>query len=221
MSSIENVVIAAAGMGTRLGAGKPKCLVDICGRKLIEYQLDMLREIKNIYVVVGFCEWDVIDFICRIRSDVIFVRNPDFQHTKTLESYYLAAKVIRGNAVFMDGDMIVSTKDFYDFTNKALKADVLVGVSKRITDDPVYADVREENGALYIHGFSYNKESNYEWANVVYMPAELMKGGKMNAFEHIQTLLPTRASVLDRLEIDTCADLKYAISEINSDRFCI
>lgn len=56
MSSVENVVIAAAGMSTRLGVGRPKCLVEVCGRKIIEYQLALLKEIPHVYMVVGFCE---------------------------------------------------------------------------------------------------------------------------------------------------------------------
>lgn len=216
MSSVENVVIAAAGMGTRLGVGKPKCLVEVCGRKLAEYQLDLLKNVKNVYMVVGFCELDVIDFVGKLRKDIIFVRNPDFQHTKTLESYHLAAKIIEGNAIFMDGDMILSQTDFSKFIEKTARKEILIGVSKRISDDPVYADVREQEGELIVDGFSYEKQSPYEWANVVYMPAKLMKGGNSNAFEYLQTLLPKPAAVMNRLEIDTKKDLKLAEREIEA-----
>ena len=214
MSLVENVVIAAAGMGTRLGAGKPKCLVEICGKNLIEYQLDLLRDVKSVFMVVGFCELDVIDFVSKLRKDVIFVRNPDFQHTKTLESYHLAAKLIEGNALFMDGDMIISPSDFSSFIGKTATSDFLFGVSDRISDDPVYADVRKQDANLIIDGFSCENQSGYEWANVVYMPANLMQGGKSNAFEYLQTLLPKPAAVLDRLEIDTRKDLELAEREI-------
>ena len=37
MQTVENVVIAAAGMGKRLGMGIPKALVDVDGRKIIDY----------------------------------------------------------------------------------------------------------------------------------------------------------------------------------------
>lgn len=216
MSLVENVVIAAAGMGTRLGAGKPKCLVEVCGRTLVEYQLDLLRNVPNVYMVVGFREYDVINFVSKIRRDVIFVRNPDFQHTKTLESYHLAAKVISGNAVFLDGDMIISSRDFSEFMRKSAEVDMLVGVSERISDDPVYANVNDHEGQLIIQGFSYLDKSPYEWANVVYMPADLMNGGTCNAFEYIQTLLPAPAAVIDRLEIDTRNDLEYAEKELRN-----
>ncbi len=221
MSPVENVVIAAAGMGTRLGAGKPKCLVEVCGKKLIEYQLDLLKDVKNVYMVIGFCELDVIEAVGQLRKDVIFVRNPDFQHTKTLESYHLAAKLIDGSAVFMDGDMIIPRSDFRDFLRKAAATDFLIGVSQRISADPVYAGITSENGTLTIRDFSYEKVTSYEWANVVYMPAGLMKGGKSNAFEYLQTLLPRQAAVIDRLEIDTKADLELAERELSGNNFSV
>lgn len=56
MQTVKNVVIAAAGMGTRLGIGKPKCLLEINDKALLEYQLDLLKDIKNIFIVVGFIE---------------------------------------------------------------------------------------------------------------------------------------------------------------------
>lgn len=214
MPSIENAVIAVAGKGTRLGARKPKCLVEVCGKTIAEYQLELLENVKNIYMVVGFCENEVIDHVSAIRKDVIFVRNPGFQHNKTLASYHLAANVIDGSAVFMDGDMIISPADFSRFLNQAAKHEILVGVSERITDDPVYADITRTGDELTINGFSYEKRSSYEWANVVYMPANLMKDGTCNAFEYIQTLLPAPAATLDRLEIDTKADLEYAKKEL-------
>lgn len=111
--------------------------------------------------------------------------------------------------------IVISPADFSRFLNQATKHEILVGVSARITDDPVYADITRTGDELTINGFSYEKKSSYEWANVVYMPANLMKDGTCNAFEYIQTLLPAPAATLDRLEIDTKADLEYAKKELS------
>ena len=43
MPAVELAVIAAAGLGSRLGAATPKCLVKIDGVTLIERQLELLR----------------------------------------------------------------------------------------------------------------------------------------------------------------------------------
>lgn len=210
MSAVKNVVIAVAGMGTRLGFGRPKCLIRVNGRTILEYQLDLLKTVENVFLVVGFCEDDVMDFASKIRRDIIFVRNSDFQRTKTLGSFYLAAKIIDGAAIFMDGDMIIEPASFAEFLSAAGQSDnMLIAVSKRISDDPVYCDVTGDT-ALRIRGFSYENKSAFEWANVVSMPAKLIIDGNTHTFEHLKNFLPAQAKVIDRLEVDTPEDLAYA-----------
>ena len=213
MQTVKNVVIAVAGMGTRLGVGKPKCLININGKTLLEYQLALLENVENVFLVVGFMEEDVMNFAHKIRRDIIFVRNANFQHTKTLGSFHMAAKIIPDTAIFMDGDMIIEPKSFAEFLNTSAKADegeFIIAVSKRISDDPVYCDVEQNVEDLTIRGFSYEKKSSYEWANVVYMPASLMADGSSHTFEHLKKFLPASAKVIDRLEIDTPDDLRTA-----------
>ena len=211
MQAVKNAVIAVAGMGTRLGIGKPKCLIKINDRTLLEYQLALLEKVENVFLVVGFMEEDVMSFAHKIRRDIIFVRNANFQHTKTLGSFHQAAKIIDGSAIFMDGDMIIEPNSFSEFLKAAAEIDsdkLLIAVSKRISDDPVYCDIEDDGHALTIRGFSYEKKSAYEWANVVYMPAALMENGTSHTFEHLQKFLPTSAKIIDRLEVDTPEDLR-------------
>ena len=210
MQTVKNVVIAVAGMGTRLGIGKPKCLIEINGKTLLEYQLSLLEKVENVFLVVGFMEDAVMDFASKVRRDIIFVRNANFQHTKTLGSFYLAAKIIDDSAIFMDGDMIIEPKLFEKFLDAAANDDFVIAVSKRISEDPVYCDVEETELGLKIKNFSYTKKSDYEWANVVSMPAGKMKDGKSHTFEHLQKFLPATAKIIDRLEIDTPEDLREA-----------
>lgn len=209
MQTVRNVVIAAAGMSTRLGAGKPKCLISLNGKTLLEYQLDLLRDVENVFLIVGFMEEDVMNFARNLRRDIIFVRNANFQHTKTLGSFYLAARIIDGSAIFMDGDMIIEPRSFAEFL-RVPNDEITIAVSQRISDDPVYCDVRQIDGALKIHGFSFEQKSAYEWANVVYMPANLMANGNTHTFEHLKNFLPAAAKIIDRLEIDTAEDLRDA-----------
>ncbi len=213
MSSVENVVIAAAGMSTRLGVGRPKCLVEVCGRKIIEYQLALLKEIPHVYMVVGFCEQEVIDFVSKLRRDVIFVRNPGFQHAKTLESYYLASRVVDGKTVFMDDDMILEPTSFQRFLRRGAEQPLLIAVSRRISEEPVYANMKSEE-PLVVQDFSYTEKSGYEWANAVVMEASQIRSGKTHVFEYLRGFLPTQAAVIDRMEIDTPEDLRYAEREL-------
>ena len=78
MSPIEHAVISAAGIGSRLGLNKPKCLVEVGGKTLLAQHLERLAEIPNVWVVVGFQEELVIEQVRNLRRDAIIVRNPDF-----------------------------------------------------------------------------------------------------------------------------------------------
>jgi len=54
----KTVIISCAGMGTRLGAGKPKALIDISGKPLIIRTLEQLdgidrRKISEILELYG------------------------------------------------------------------------------------------------------------------------------------------------------------------------
>lgn len=207
MQVVENVVIAAAGMGKRLGKGMPKTLVRVNGKMICEYQLELLKDVKNVFMVVGFCEDEVMETVRKIRSDIIFVRNSDYRHTKTLESYYMASKLIKGKALYMDGDMILSPTDFKKFMNQCIKHKMCVGVSKRISDDPVYAFINDNN---QVRKFSYEGKSDYEWANLLYIDSDKLSSGKENVFEYISRYLPINYEVVDRLEVDTPEDLNLA-----------
>ena len=220
MSTVKNAVIAVAGMGKRLGFGQPKCLVKVKGKSILEYQLELLANVENVFLVVGFGEMDVMSFASKIRKDIIFVRNSNFQHTKTLGSFYCAAKIIEDSAIFMDGDMIIEPHSFSKFCDVAMRSfsdELTIAVSKRISDDPVYCDVKEEgDGKLKINAFSFEKKSPYEWANIFFMPANLIENGNTHTFEYLEKFLPAKAAIIDRLEIDTVADLKIAENEINT-----
>ena len=216
MSTVKNVVIAVAGIGKRLGAGKPKCLVKVLDKTILEYQLELLKDVENVFLVTGFGETDVMDFATKIRRDIIFVRNPNFRHTKTLESFHLAAKIIKDSAIFMDGDMIVEENSFKNFLETSLRSknNLTIAVSKRMSCEPVYADiVADSDGNLQIQEFSFEKKSDYEWANVFSMPAHLVGGGAFHTFEYLRKFLPANAAVIDRLEIDTPEDLQIAERE--------
>ena len=222
MSVVKNVVIAAAGTGTRLGMGKPKCLIKVNGKSILEYQLELLKDVENIFLIVGFCEEEVMDFASELRKDIIFVRNANFSRTKTLGSFYLAAKIIDGSAIFMDGDMIIKPQAFDEFLTTAAQSNAgefLIAVSERISDDPVYCKVVPAGDKLTIHGFSYEEKTAYEWANVVFMPADKMSGGNTHTFEHLKKFLPAEAKIIDRLEIDTPEDLAYAEKFLQSENW--
>ncbi|SNR72495.1 phosphocholine cytidylyltransferase family protein [Blastococcus mobilis] len=102
------VVILAAGMGTRLGRDHPKPLTPLHdGRTILRRQLDGLRTVLGadvpITAVVGYrCE-----MIMQAAPDLTFVYNPDFAVTNTSKSLLRALSNSRdGGVLWLNGDVV-------------------------------------------------------------------------------------------------------------------
>ena len=63
MQNSKFAIISCAGIGSRLGLNKVKCLVEINGKSLISWQLDQLIDFDIVFVVIGFQSEDVIKHI--------------------------------------------------------------------------------------------------------------------------------------------------------------
>ncbi len=102
------VVILAAGMGTRLGRDHPKPLTPLDdGRSILQRQLDGLRAVLgddvSITAVVGFrC-----DMIMQAAPDLTFAYNPDFATTNTSKSLLRGLLNSRdGGVLWLNGDVV-------------------------------------------------------------------------------------------------------------------
>ncbi|MGY1744077.1 phosphocholine cytidylyltransferase family protein [Blastococcus sp. SYSU D00695] len=102
------VVVLAAGMGTRLGRPHPKPLTPLHdGRSILRRQLDTLREVfgpaVDVTVVVGFKAKRVM----RAAPDVRFTYNPDYARTNTSKSLLRALRATRdGGVLWLNGDVV-------------------------------------------------------------------------------------------------------------------
>ena len=87
MKNNITIVISCAGKGTRLGIGTTKALVDIEGKPLILHQLEQLGEYDDIRIVVGYHAEEVIETVKKVRDDIKFVFNHDYETTGTADSF--------------------------------------------------------------------------------------------------------------------------------------
>lgn len=204
------VIIAAAGKGNRLGAGIPKCLVEVNGKCIFEYLLEVFSWADEIRMVVGYRAEDVISRVSKINPNIVFVHNEDYAGTTTLQSNFLGAKGIEGKALFIDGDMIIgrgTSKMLYEAYERNKE---FIGVASDISEDPVYAGVIDGK----LEWFDYNRESAYEWANVALLDTKKLEYNPTHFFVQIQKYLPMEAVEIERLEIDTPSDYEYAMKAI-------
>ena len=110
MSSPVRAVILAAGYGSRMGAltaDRPKAMLDVDGRSLIEHQLDDLAAfgVTDVTVVAGYQSQRLRE---HLGTRVRFVENARYRETNSLYSLWLARDVIRRGAIVMNSDLLAS-----------------------------------------------------------------------------------------------------------------
>ena len=106
-------VILSAGQGKRLmplTEGNPKCLLNIAGRSLIEWQIDELGKagIDQVAVVVGY-QADRVQRLLQSRYDSNQVRvlyNPTYAWTDNLFSCWVARSEMNDEFLLLNGDTL-------------------------------------------------------------------------------------------------------------------
>lgn len=197
------VIICCAGMGTRLGIGHPKALIDVDGKPLIIRILEQLNDYNDIRIVVGFQAELVIEIVKNYRKDIMFVFNYDFMNTSIVDSVNKALPYSRKYVVEIDGDLLMNKDDFYRFMEFPNEC---VGVTEVNSECPVF--VKLENGKVI--GFS-DSVGNKEWTGLVKLESKKMYGNGEFIFENISKYLPLPYVIVDAKDIDTTDDYDKTI----------
>jgi L-glutamine-phosphate cytidylyltransferase len=102
-----NIIILAAGRGTRLGNhnNKPKCLFNIDGLSLIERNLVLFKEAGLHPILVTGYQKDKLSFL-----NLQTINNPDFLETNMLWSLYKATDYMNEDFIICYSDILVNIK---------------------------------------------------------------------------------------------------------------
>ena len=202
-----SVVICCAGLGSRLGIGTTKALIDINGKPLILHQLELLKNFDDIRIVVGHQAREVIDVVKKYRNDIMFVFNYDYATTGPAASLKKALIGIRKFVITLDGDLVINKNDFQKFINYPNQCIV---VSNILTEKPIFATVRNNKV------IEFQKKSTYQWTGIAKLnSSKLLKlENKQNIYELIEPLLPLNGILLKVRGIDTKNDYINAIEWI-------
>ena len=107
-------IILAAGVARRLYPltfDKPKCLLEVAGQPILDYQVKALKQvgISKATIVVGYYKGMIINHL-KTNFDEFefnFVNNPHFFETNTSYSLHLCEDVLReGECLLMNGDVL-------------------------------------------------------------------------------------------------------------------
>jgi choline kinase len=118
------VIILAAGMGTRLGRPHPKPLTVLnTGQSIMAQQFDRIRtafgEAARITVVVGF----KMDLVMEAFPDALFVYNEVYSETNTSKSLLKGLRsTVDGGVLWLNGD-VVFDEGILESVSKQVSAD--------------------------------------------------------------------------------------------------
>lgn len=208
-SSNKSLVLSCAGIGSRLGLGLTKALVKINGRSLISWQLELLKDIEDIRIVIGFQAMEIIEEVRKYRDDAIFCYNHRYFETKTGASYYLGARHANEYTIEWDGDLLVHPDDIH----KLLTADgEFLGYAEKSSDEAVWVQTDEEGRVL---AFSRDR-GDFEWTGPACLSKKNLIYSSQNVYNMFEPYLPMKGIKVRAYDIDTYNDFKR-VSEITKD----
>lgn len=136
-------IILCAGSGRRLyplTKNKPKCLLKIGEKTILEYSIENLKEagVERIFVVSGYNKKLIEDLIEKNRyKDIQFIENSDFASTNTAFSLNLALKKIDSDFILLNGDVLFDKNILPELINHPEKNCVVVDSTKNLNEEEV------------------------------------------------------------------------------------
>ena len=204
MQATKSIVISCAGIGSRLGLGTTKALIDIRGKSLIRWQLEMFRDVEDVRIVVGFEASKVIEEVRKYRPDAIFVFNHEYFTTKTGYSYYLGARDGNEYAIEYDGDLLVHPEDM----DRLLHTEgEWIAYADKVSEDAVFVRTDEAGNVL---GFS-REDGDFEWTGPCCLKREHVQVTKENVYNQLEYCLPMQGIKIRAYDIDTFADYQRVL----------
>jgi choline kinase len=148
------VIILAAGSGRRLSPltdDKPKCMVELFGKSLLQWQLGIYKKfgIKDISVVTGY-KHDLIIF-----DDIKIYHNQNFENTNMVETLFCAEKEFNDTVIISYGDIIFETCVLQKLIESKEEFSIVVDKNWK-----KYWKIRNENPVDDAESLKINKSGN-------------------------------------------------------------
>ena len=199
-------------MGSRLGMGITKALLEVEKKPLIIRHLELLKNEKDIRVVVGYQAEKVIEVVKSYRQDVKFVFNHNYRETKTGDSVVLGAQNAGEYVLALDGDILIHPGDMDKLLS--YKGEFVSG-SPSNTEDSWMIQIYKEGDSEYVKSFSKNV-GNYEWNGITQVKSSKIQNRSGYVFQLVEPYLPLPFLPIRTWEIDTMGDYKNAVKWVKS-----
>lgn len=142
-------IIMAAGKGSRLGEltkGKPKSFVEIRGKRLIEYNLALLKKygVDEIIIVTGY-QSEAFEVLAANKGNIRLIYNPFYEMVNVLGSFYMGMEALHDDFIYLHADTLCEPCIFEKLMR--LDGDIILPVEYKRCDDEAMK-VRSENGQI-------------------------------------------------------------------------
>ena len=137
-------LILAAGTGSRLNVGLPKCLVEVGGRRLLDHQLDAIEQAgaDQVTLVLGY-QHKLVEDAASGRAEVVL--NERYACTNSLYSFWLARRAVEGDVMVLNSDVLFAPELLQDLLAVAGSA---IAIDSSSGDEDEQMKVRQQQGRL-------------------------------------------------------------------------
>lgn len=179
-------LILAAGMGNRLGKftkDNTKCMVELNGKKLIDYTLEALIKvgIKKVIIVIGYEGLKLKNYLSKRHPMIekIYVENKIYDKTNNIYSLWLAKSYLEeDDTILLESDLIFEKDILENLIKSPDKNLAVVSKYERWMDGTVALLDEKDKIISFIPGSSFdwrNTKDYYKTVNIYKFSKEFSK----------------------------------------------
>lgn len=170
-------IILAAGRGSRLGQltdNNPKSFVTIKGKKLIDYNISILRKlgVSDINIVIGYKD-EMFRELFEHEKDIHLIYNPFYELMNVLGSFYMGMDSLNEDFLYLHADTLCD----FSIWEKMLKAegDIILPYDSKECDDEAMKIRMENNRAVEINKTMDNHLASGEFLGVARISGSVLE----------------------------------------------
>jgi hypothetical protein len=159
------VIILAAGVGTRTKSYEPRCLLKYSGKSIIEHQIQAVNDKFTASEITIVCGFDYTKIVKRIGKQARIVENQLYETTSNGESLKLGVNnSMIDDILFMHGDLVITPAIFEKINFD--KSFLLVDSSNKFDEKEVGVTVVDGKATI----LSYSLPT--KWCQIAFLAPE-------------------------------------------------
>ena len=159
------VIILAAGVGTRTKSYEPRCLLKYSGKSIVEHQIQAVNDKFTASEITIVCGFDYTKIVKRVGKQARVVENQLYETTSNGESLKLGVNnSIIDDILFMHGDLVITPAIFEKINFD--KSFLLVDSSNKFEDKEVGVTVVDGKATILSYSLPI------KWCQIAFLAPE-------------------------------------------------